>query len=42
MLPTLNTAVRVEFMARQLPSQAGNETIEDEMKNAFRALAIYQ
>ena len=25
----LNTAVRVEFMARQVPSQAGNETSED-------------
>jgi hypothetical protein len=26
--PTLNTAVRVEFMVRQVPSQAGNETGE--------------
>ena len=25
----LNTAVRVEFMARHVPSQAGNETSED-------------
>jgi hypothetical protein len=25
-LPTLDTAVRVELMARQVPSQAGNET----------------
>ena len=29
MLPTLNIAVRVEFMARHVPSQAGNETSED-------------
>ena len=41
MLPTLNTAVRVEFMARQVPSQAGNETSED-YETAFRALAIYR
>ena len=26
---TLNIAVRVEFMARHVPSQAGNETRED-------------
>ena len=26
--PTLNTAVRVAFMARHVPSQAGNETSE--------------
>ena len=29
MLPTLNIAVRVEIMARHVPSQAGNETSED-------------
>ena len=29
MLPTLNIAVRVEYMARHVPSQAGNETSED-------------
>ena len=28
-LPTLNIAVRVAFMARHVPSQAGNETSED-------------
>jgi hypothetical protein len=28
-LPTLNIAVRVEFMACHVPSQAGNETSED-------------
>jgi hypothetical protein len=27
-LPTLNIAVRVAFMARHVPSQAGNETSE--------------
>ena len=34
MLPTLNIAVRVEFMARQVPSQAGNVT--HDMPFAFR------
>ena len=29
MLPTLSIAVRVEFIARHVPSQAGNETSVD-------------
>ena len=34
-LRLINSAVRVEFMGRQVPSQAGNETSED-FENSFK------
>jgi hypothetical protein len=43
-LPTLNIAVRVEFMARHVPSQAGNETSEDFealLSHSHLSIALY-
>jgi hypothetical protein len=37
---TLNIAVRVEFMARHVPSQAGNETREDYETHFVRLLYL--
>jgi hypothetical protein len=39
-LPTLNTAVGVAFMARQVSSQVGNETSEDYETHFVRLLYI--
>ena len=41
-VPKLNTAVRGEFMARQVPLQAGNETSEDYETHFVRLLFINQ
>ena len=41
MRPGPNIAVRVEFMARQVPSQAGNETSEDNETHCYLSVAIF-
>ena len=40
MLPTLDIAVRVEFMARHIPSQVGNAISEDDETRFVRLLNV--